>query len=160
MSEKLIAVNKKEYGSSYSRDYFDQYKLYIESAEKGRDRRQNTNNYFITINTALISLIGLSFQLKGTQDNKIIQILLSLIGILICLIFWFLIRSYRQLNSGKFKVIHEIEEKLPLRLYQYEWEILGEGRDDKLYAPFSHIEQYIPVIFGVIYVVIGLFFIY
>jgi hypothetical protein len=66
-------------------------------------------------------------------------------------IFWFLINSYKQLNTAKFALAHEIEEKLPLKLYRDEWKVLGEGRDRKKYYPFSHIEKLIPVLFGSCY---------
>ncbi|PIV13253.1 hypothetical protein COZ81_00185 [Candidatus Jorgensenbacteria bacterium CG_4_8_14_3_um_filter_38_10] len=157
MSE-LFAKNEKDYGDDYKNHLFEQYKLYVESIEKTSDRRQHANNYFITINTALISLIGLSFQIKIFENTAWIKFVLALVGIIICFIFWYLIRSYRQLNTGKFAVIHKIEEYLPLALYKYEWEILGEGKDKSKYYPFSHIELLIPWVFGIIYALLGLYF--
>jgi hypothetical protein len=156
--KQLFAVKESIYGDRYKDHLFDQYKLYIGSAEKISDRRQRANNYFITINTALISLIGLSFQIKIFENVVWIKFVLALVGIIICFIFWYLIRSYRQLNSGKFMVIHKIEENLPLALYKYEWEILGEGKDESKYYPFSHIEILIPLVFGIIYTLLGLYF--
>lgn len=154
----LFAKNEKDYGNDYKEHLFEQYKLYVESVEKTSDRRQHANNYFITINTALISLIGLSFQIKFFENLVGIKSVLALLGIIICIVFWFLIRSYKQLNTGKFAVIHEIEKHLPLALYKYEWEILGEGKDDKKYYPFSHVELLIPWVFGTLYAVLGLYF--
>lgn len=150
----LFAKKEKGYGAEYKDHLFEQYKLYIESAEKTSDRRQQANNYFITINTALISLIGLSFQIEFFESLARIKSVLALVGIMICFIFWNLLRSYRQLNTGKFAVIHEIEETLPLTLYKYEWEVLGKGEDKKKYYPFSHIELLIPWAFGIIYAIL------
>lgn len=154
----LFAKNEKDYGNDYKEHLFEQYKLYVESVEKTSDRRQHANNYFITINTALISLIGLSVQIKFFENLAGIKSVLALLGIIICIVFWFLIRSYKQLNTGKFAVIHEIEKLLPLALYKYEWEVLGEGKDDKKYYPFSHVELLIPWVFGTLYAVLGLYF--
>lgn len=154
----LFAKNKNEYGDEYKNHLFEQYKLYIESVEKTSDRRQHANNYFITINTALISLIGLSFQIKFFENLAGVKSVLALVGIIICFIFWHLLRSYKQLNTGKFAVIHKIEENLPLALYKYEWEVLGKGEDKSKYYPFSHIELWIPWVFGIIYALLGLFF--
>lgn len=154
----LFAKKENEYGADYKDHLFEQYKLYVESVEKTSDRRQHANNYFITINTALISLIGLYFQFKIFENLAWIKSVLALVGIIICVIFWFLIRSYKQLNTGKFEVIHEIEKHLPLALYKYEWEILGEGKDNKKYYPFSHIELLIPWVFGAVYAFLGLYF--
>ncbi len=154
----LFAKNEKDYGINYQEHLFEQYKLYVESVEKTSDRRQHANNYFITINTALISLIGLSFQIKIFENLAGVKSVLALVGIIICIVFWYLIRSYKQLNTGKFAVIHEIEKHLPLALYKYEWEVLGKGEDNKKYYPFSHIELIIPWVFGIIYALLGLYF--
>ena len=154
----LFAKNEKDYGNDYKEHLFEQYKLYVESVEKTSDRRQHANNYFITINTALISLIGLSFQIKIFENLSWMKSVLALVGIIICIVFWYLIRSYKQLNTGKFAVIHEVEKYLPLALYKYEWEILGERKDKKKYYPFSNIELLIPWVFGIIYALLGLYF--
>ena len=154
----LFSKNEKDYGSDYKEHLFEQYKLYVESVEKTSDRRQHANNYFITINTALISLIGLSFQIKFFENLAGIKSILALLGIIVCVIFWFLIRSYKQLNTGKFAVIHEIEKNLPLALYKYEWEVLGEGKDNKKYYPFSHVELFVPWVFGILYALLGWYF--
>lgn len=156
----LFAQSKNDYGDDYKNHLFEQYKLYIESVEKISEKRQHANNYFITINTALISVIGLSFQIKFFENVVWIKVLLALLGIIICLVFGYLLRSYKQLNTAKFVVIHEIEETLPLSLYKYEWEILGKGKDYKKYYPFSHIELLIPWIFGCLYTILGIYFLF
>jgi hypothetical protein len=154
----LFSKNEKDYGNDYKEHLFEQYKLYVESIEKTSDRRQHANSYFITINTALISLIGLSFQIKVFENLSFVKSILALVGIIVCIVFWYLIRSYKQLNTGKFDVVHKIEEHLPLALYKYEWEVLGKGEDNKKYYPFSHIELIIPWVFGIIYALLGLYF--
>jgi len=60
------------------------------------------------------------------------------------------------MNTGKFKIIHQIEQHLSLALYDYEWKILGKGKDKKIYYPFSHVELCIPWVFGIIYLAIGI----
>lgn len=154
----LFKTSEKDYGQAYKDHLLAQYHLYVENVEKISDRRQNANNYFITINTVLISFIGVLFQAKLFETIPWIKSLIALVGIIICVVFWFLLRSYRQLNTGKFKVIHEIERKLPVSIYDYEWKILGEGKNRKLYFPFSHIEMIIPWIFGIVYVILGILF--
>jgi hypothetical protein len=154
----LFSKNEKDYGNDYKEHLFEQYKLYVESIEKTSDRRQHANSYFITINTALISLIGLSFQIKVFENLSFVKSILAFVGIIVCIVFWYLIRSYKQLNTGKFDVVHKIEEHLPLALYKYEWEVLGKGEDNKKYYPFSHIELIVPWVFGIIYALLGLYF--
>jgi hypothetical protein len=159
MSKKLLNKTLNDYGDNYQSHLFEQYKMYVESIEKISDRRQNANNFFLTLNTVLISVIGLSFQLQVFDDISWSRLVFSFLGILICIIFWFLLRSYKQLNSGKFVVIHEIEQHLPLSIYDYEWDILGRGEDTSKYYPFSHIELLIPWVFGIIYILLGVAFI-
>jgi len=161
MTEKdnqLFKISEKDYGQAYKEHLLAQYQLYVENMEKISDRRQNANNYFITINTILISFMGVLLQAKLFESIRWIKSLVALVGIIICVVFWFLLRSYKQLNTGKFKVIHEIERQLPASIYDYEWKILGEGKDKKLYFPFSHIEMVIPWIFGIVYVILGVLF--
>ena len=155
----LFSKNEKEYGAEYQNHLFEQYKLFIDSMEKTSDRRQQANNYFITINTALISLIGLSSQINLFENPPWLKILFAVLGIIICFVFYFLIKSYKQLNTGKFTVIHEIEKYLPLALYKYEWQVLGEGKDKSKYYPFSHVELWIPRIFGILYFALGICFV-
>ena len=160
MTDKLFINSEKEYGNDYKSHFLEQYKLYLESIEKTSDRRQSANNYFLTANTVLVSILALSFQTDFLKDIFWFKLLIAIIGILFCIVFWFLIRAYKQLNTGKFNVLHKIESKLPLSLYNYEWEILGEGKDKKKYYPFSHIELLIPWVFGIIYCVLVLIFIF
>ena len=60
------------------------------------------------------------------------------------------------MNSGKFKVVHEIEKELPLSPYDAEWEALGRGNDPKLYLPFTRIEIWVPGIFGALHGIVFL----
>ena len=46
-----------------------------------------------------------------------------------CVAWWWLVRSYRLLNTAKFRVIGVIEERLPAAPYwRAEWIALGEGK--------------------------------
>ena len=101
----LFQYSKEDYGSEYKEHLFEQYKLYVESIDNISDRRQNANNYFITINTVLISLLGFSFESNFLSSGEWVRIVVAVVGTVICIIFWFLIRSYKQLNTGKFHVL-------------------------------------------------------
>ena len=154
--KSLFRTTKKEYGEKYHEHLFSQYQKYIDGIERVSDRRQNANSFFITINTAILTLIGVSNEINKNFDLAYLKSLLAFMGILVCIIFWHLIRSYKQLNTGKFKVVHKIENYMPLALYEYEWKVLGEGKNDREYYPFSHIELLIPWVYGVIYLILGI----
>lgn len=134
--------------------YFEQYKIFVESAEKVSDKRMSANNYFLTVNTALISLIGLIFTSKVLFLGSSAIKLISTLGLIICTIWFFIVLSYKQLNSGKYSLIHKIEKRLPLQLYNDEWNLLGKGKDLKKYIPFSHIEMLMPIVFFIFYLIL------
>jgi len=134
--------------------YFEQYKIIVDSAEKISEKRMSANNYFLTVNTALISLIGLLFTSKILSLNFNAIKLVSILGLIICVIWFFIVLSYKQLNSGKFALIHHIEKKLPIHLYADEWVKLGKGKDIKKYIPLSHIELIVPVVFFCLYLIL------
>lgn len=150
----LVSVEKSNYGDNFSEHLFEQYKLFVETAEKVSERRINNNSYYLTLNSFLIGIIG--FIISNRSNfllNSFIFILFLFSGGLICLYWLILIDNFKKLNSGKFKVIHEIEKLLPLKLFYYEWDILGRGQDKKLYSEHSRAEKSIPVIFLLLYLI-------
>lgn len=48
-----------------------------------------------------------------------------------------------------------IEARLPIAPYAAEWQAVGEGKNPKLYKPFSDIEMWIPRIFMLAYFAAG-----
>lgn len=130
---------------------FEQYKLYIKSAEKISDRRQKSNEFFLTLNTAILATIGFAISKGKNIMPSLFFILIGIGGITICYFWYRIIRSYKGLNSGKFDVIHIIETKLPLSLHKAEWEILGKGISKDKYWPFSHVELNVPWVFIIFY---------
>jgi hypothetical protein len=72
--------------------------------------------------------------------------------------WWRLIKSFRQLNAAKYKIIVEYETRLPSSPYwSAEWRALGKGEDPKLYKPITDIENWVPPIFGGLYVIGAVF---
>lgn len=137
---------------------FEQYKLYLSGASEISNRRQKANEYFLTTNTILVSLIVFVSQYKQINDPKLIILFIAVIGLINSVITYYIIRSYKQINSVKFQVLHELEASLPANLYAYEWKLLGEGKNRKKYWPFSRLELKIPLLFGVIFIVLALLY--
>lgn len=135
----------------------EQYRLYLSSASEISDRRQKANEYYLTVNTILVSFIVFVSQYDKISDPKMIIYFITLIGLINSVITYFIIRSYKQLNSVKFKVIHELEKLLPANLFAYEWELLGKGKIRSKYWPFSHLELKIPLLFAIVYIGLAIF---
>lgn len=121
-------------------------------ADRISSRRQSANSFFLTLNSALVMLIGYVNLLKGyAKANFIFYNLVSIAGMLLSYLWYRIIFSYRQINSAKFKVIDEIELMLPIRAYHFEWKILRESRKPYFYKPLTHIEVFVPWIFFALY---------
>jgi len=151
IAKTLSGVPQSVYGASYLDHLLQQYLKYLEMSDKISDRRSYANTFFLSINTGLISAIGIA----NLVSEKIYPFFFSIIGIaaiLLCYSWYRLIRSYRDLNTAKFKVIHEIENLLPIRPFNAEWEGVGRGEYKKLYLPFTHIELFVPWIFVILYI--------
>lgn len=158
--QKMLFVSASDkYGDKYIEHLLEQYRIYIASAEKISDRRQKANEFFLALNSGLVTLLGFLVSKIGETINKPIVVLAGIAGIIMCYLWYRIVRSYKGLNEGKFKVIHVIESRLPLALYDTEWEMVGRGKNKKLYWPFTHIELWVPWIFITIYFILILFII-
>jgi hypothetical protein len=151
-------IDKSAYGQSgkYQDHLFEQYKLYAEMADRISARRVLANTFFLTLHTTIIGAIGFSNEKMAQVPNKWVIIFPLLALILLCVTWWMIVNSYRQLNTAKYKVVGEFERYLPASPYwSAEWKALGEGKDPKKYLPLTHVETWVPVIFGVVYLVLG-----
>lgn len=132
----------------------DQYKLYVEMADRISARRQNANTFALSVNTALIALVGY----VQSQDSTVLKEgffwAIALAGLILNFVWYRMVRSYRDLNTAKYLVIHEIEKRLVITPYSAEWEAVGEGKDRNLYLPFTHIEIWVPWIFFALHALI------
>ena len=145
-------MKKDEYGSDYNAHLLEQYKLYVQMADNVSSRRQSANSFFLTINTTIVALVG--YINASIAEANSFNWLISVSGMLLSFLWYRLIRSYKDLNSGKFQVIHKLEEELPSSPYDLEWEQMGKGTNSKLYLPFTHIELFIPWVFFTIHAIV------
>lgn len=148
----LAGVPKGEYGPDHGAHLLEQYKLYVQMADKISERRQAANAFFLTINSAIVSILAIAWPRLDDPLRVGWHILVGVCGLVLSYSWYHLIRSYRDLNSGKFRVVHAIEKMLPIRPYDAEWTAVGRGENSKLYLPFTHIETKVPWVFLVIYV--------
>jgi len=134
--------------------YFDLYNLAVEMADRTSARRGVANSFFLTVNTGVLALLG-------TVNARWYP---AAAGILLCVTWWALLKSYRDLNRAKFAVILAMEEQLPVRVYGDEW---GRLRKDPVefafrraafrpwltqYRELGYVERIVPWVFVLIYV--------
>jgi hypothetical protein len=131
----------------------EQYILYVETMDKVSERRHSANSFFLSVNTLLVSALATLISL--TKQSNIQYgwlIIAAMAGIFFCWTWYRLIRSYRQLNHAKFMIIHLIETRLPVRLFDAEWDALNHG-DGTIYKTFSSTEKLVPFVFIIVYAV-------
>lgn len=132
----------------------DMYKLCVEMADRISARRLTANSFFLTINTALVALVGY-LSLANKKGLEVTQYwVIAIAGISLCYMWYRQIKSYSGLNSAKFEVIHQMEKDLPYRMFDAEWEAVGRGKDPKKYLPFTEIEMFIPWVFLLLHLVV------
>ena len=150
--EHLIRFTGQTYPpgpQKFSEDLLEQYKIACVAADNVSTRRENSNRYLITLNTAIVALYG--FQAAGAA-NPYLLIPLAIAGLAISLLSLAIIKSYRTLNQAKFQIILEIERHLPAGIYAQEWDLIKQRRTPARYLETSNIEGYIHYLFGVIHV--------
>ena len=153
--QQVLGLSQQAYGDNYRKDVLDLYKMYVASADKISERRQTANSFFLTLNTTIVGLVGyLNFSRDPkTADPKLFA-LVAIAGMLICYMWYSMIRSYKNMNAGKFRVINTIEHMLPIRPYEAEWIALEQGKNPIRYLEFSQVEKNIPRVFFLLHLVV------
>ena len=130
---------------------FEQYKLFVGTSEALVSRRQQVNTFFLSVNSIILAATGLLLR-EGTANSITgpALMVLGLSGIVLCLAWGRMVKSFGQLNHGKFEVILALERRLPARVFAAEWAVLGRGADPSKYKPFTRTESLPPRIFGVL----------
>jgi hypothetical protein len=130
----------------------DQYKLYVEMADRISSRRATANSYFLSVNSAILAFVGY----LTSKDSIDYLWLLAFAGVTLSYFWRALIQSYCNLNTAKWLVVHQIEKRLPISPYDAEWEAMGRGKNPVLYKPITHIEVGVPLVFMVLHGVVFL----
>ncbi len=138
----------------------DLYKMAAEFADRISARRATANAFFLTLNSALLAAVGLvqpaeAAATGGHPADRFGLVLLSIAGFVLSLTWWMLLRSYRRLNAAKFKVILELERRLPAAPFSDEWRHL-EAQTSRWpwgrYVELGQAERVVPLVYAVVYV--------
>ena len=155
LSNSLFQFTEESYGGSFKADLLEQYQIYVQSAENVSARRVQSSRYLLTLNAALVALYG--FQSAGFGQSYW-ALVVPVVGVPVSLLWYLIIKSHADLNRVKFEVIHEFERHLPAAMYQYEWRLAEDG-GGKSYRAVTAIEKWIPILFAILHVVLGIFII-
>lgn len=152
-----VPLSKAEYGEKFQDHLLEQYKLYVEMTDRMTSRRGQMNSFYTTVLSSLLALIALTTNKDQIHfTNSKLQLVavgvISLLGVLLCAIWYNNVQSYKELNSSKFKVISEIEDMLPFACYDKEWEIIKKEKRYKNYQSQTKVERFVPVILSLPYI--------
>jgi hypothetical protein len=129
------------------KEFFELYKIMVASAESLVGRRQAVNTFFLTINGLLLTAVGLFVRSGGhgqTRLHAVAILVLVVTGAALCAAWATLIISFGQLNTGKFRIINEMEKELAASIFAAEWEALERGKNPKVYRTFTSREIWVP----------------
>lgn len=148
----VTTADYAEANEKYQGAILEQYKLYVEMADRVSARRALANTFFVTLNTSIFTVFSVVWSTKAVNTPWWLVVpLVALLGQ--CAAWFYLVRSYRQLNTAKYQVVGALEERLPASPYwKAEWTALGAGKDKSKYWPLTHLEQWVPIMFGSVYV--------
>jgi HAMP domain-containing protein len=122
---------------------FRQYEFFVQSAHQISERRYKTNQFYISLLSTLLAILAFAFGKDNFQNlieyRSTVLLTVSVLGILLNVIWFFTIRSFRKLNDAKFKVIEGMESLLPSQPYREEWKYIN----DNGYFLISKIEQWL-----------------
>ena len=133
----------------------EQYKIFLETSENLVSRRQSVNSFYLSANTALITIMATLITIFGNLTEKVlICILVSIVGVILSASWLGILESYGVLNSSKMKVIRIIERELPALLYDTEWVVMSDRLNSRKYVSFTDSEKKTPKIFVILYIIL------
>lgn len=142
----IDGLASEQYGDQYRDHLLGIYKDFVTSSDKVSARRLSASQVFLAINSSIIGLLGY-FEIASSNGLKtaapLALCIVGVLGIVVCMAWYLLLDTYRQLNDAKFQVIHELEEYLPVKVYKREWSIL----ENIEYASLASFEKWVPGVF-------------
>lgn len=129
------------------------YKQSVEMADRVSSRRGQANAFFVSANTALVAAFGFAASMSAVK-TPIAFVAFCGVGVLLSIVWWLQLRSYRDLNKAKFKVILELEKQLVAQPFADEESHLPKDKVKGLrgrYAELGYSERIVPLLFVILY---------
>ena len=136
----------------------EQYKLFIQTAENLLERRQNTNNFYVGVNSVIWTICAgiVTSDKLGAGFKLPVVFALALLGIFICNSWNGSLEANRINNKAKIKLLSMIEQKLPTSLYDAEWRVMKNKYSNEKYVSFTENEKKLTKVFFWMYIVISI----
>ena len=145
-------MEAEDYGENYQPHLLEQYKLYVEMADRISQRREQSNRFYAGLVSAIIALLVVMGRLGVSGDHWNIALLVAgLFGAALSVIWCINLGSYRALNSAKYRIINDMESQLPRAGYSEEWAYLRPPQGRARYFQLTRIEQYVPLLITLLF---------
>ncbi len=133
--------------------FLEIYKLHAELADRVSQRREGANRLYVSLLVGLFVLLAalLRFGLEDAPEGIVLGTV-GAIGVLLSVSWFLVIRSYRQLNREKFRVLHDLEDQLPYQFLKNEWDPKAKGEKSNSYWRLTQVEAVLPLIFGAAFI--------
>ena len=131
------------------------YKLHAELADRVSQRREGANRLFVSLHVGLVLFLAalVRFGVGDVPDHLVLGTV-GILGALLSASWLVVIRSYRQLNTEKFRVLHELEKQLPYQFFTREWDPYAKGEKSNRYWKLTHVESALPIVFFGLFIVL------
>ena len=128
------------------------YKIHAELADRVSQRREGANRLYVSLLSVILVLLPALLRYEtGIIPVWIVLGIAGVLGMLLSVAWYINIRSYRQLNKGKFDTLLRLEEKLAYPFFKREWELLEEGRNKSRYWRLTIVETFLPIGFFLLF---------
>jgi hypothetical protein len=128
----------------------EQYKLYVEMTDRLGARRNLMNTFFLTLHTAVFTVIGVFWKDRPAIDEPWLLVFPLAVCLTLCAVWLRILLRYGTISAAKYAVIEALEERLPARPFsggESYGALAGWGFSRSLTVS----EAAVPVIFAAIY---------
>ena len=148
---------------SENSEFLEIYKLHAELADRVSQRREGANRLYVSLLAGLVLFLAALFRFGIGDDqtsNSLTRFVLysaSAVGSLLCVSWYIVIRSYRQLNARKYRTLRELERKLSYQFFTHEWNRSGDDTKKTPYWKLTIVEVSLPAIFLLLFLGVIIF---
>jgi hypothetical protein len=123
--------------------FLKQYEIMVNTSQNVTVWRQTANTFYLTLNTAILGLVLYTLP----TSTLLVKLALTFMGIVFSILWFYTLDYFRKLNGAKFNVIALFEKKLPIKMFELEY----NEYKNKI-KELSRIEKYLPTIFLIAYI--------
>ena len=135
---------------TYHRMLMEQYKVYVEMADRVNARRTLAHTFFMTFHVIILSALGLTLSHEHIVHRAGFLLFLLLGLLVMCYAWWCFVQYFRRTMRAKTMVIAELEKRLPSSpSWQAEFKAMGK---ENPYGQLKRMEVFLPIIFALLYI--------